>query len=702
MANGLLRVVSPDALAAAERRDAERRRAAEAAALPDQFSSALAAHIRRRWEAFRRHRDSSAGWSDRMLAALRVFRGEYSPRQLAEIERFGGSTVYARITAAKCRAATALLRDLYLGPDRPWGIEPTPEPNIPSHAAEAIQELVQAEAMALVAQGVPLDADALRTRTLQLAEAARNAARKQARLRAKDVERAVEDILVEGGFYEALAQFLVDLPLFPFACVKGPVARVVDAVKWGNGGVPVMAKQPKLFWHRVSPFDVWFTPGVSDIAHAEVVERVRYTRADLVELMDLPGFDANAVRAALDDYASGHVETMDASEHTRATLEHRESPVTNESGLIDGLEFHGSVPARLVLDWIASAGSSDEVLSDLADEVEAYGSERDVSVQAWLIGRHVIKVQLEPSPRKRHPYFITSYEKVPGTPVGNALPDILSDIQDVCNATLRALVNNQAMSSGPQVVVDRDQLLPTDDITTLYPWKVWSVSGDGLGVRAPPVSFFQPASNAQELLVVYEKFTQIADEISAIPRYVTGSERLGGAGRTASGLAMLMGNASKVLQSVAANIDRDVIGPLLRHLFDIVLFSSVTLPHGVLLQGDEEIRVKGVLVAVQRETLRQRQLEFLQITSNPLDAQILGVPGRAKLLSEVAATLGLDGEEIVPDPETLAQQQQQQGVAPPQAQAGPALSPSPVIGVDENASAFGQAPRTALLQNSGG
>ena len=44
------------------------------------------------------------------------------------------------------------------------------------------------------------------------------------------------------------------------------------------------------------------------------------------------------------------------------------------------------------------------------------------------------------------------------TKIGNALPDILADIQDVCNATLRALINNQAMASGPQVVVDEERL----------------------------------------------------------------------------------------------------------------------------------------------------------------------------------------------------------------------------------------------------
>ena len=88
--------------------------------------------------------------------------------------------------------------------------------------------------------------------------------------------------------------------------------------------------------------------------------------------------------------------------------------------------------------------------------------------------------------------------------------------------------------------------------------------------------FFQPNSNAQELFGVYEKFTQIADELSAIPRYITGSERLGGAGRTASGLAMLMGNAAKILQTVAANIDNDVIEPAVAELYDMVMLTDTT------------------------------------------------------------------------------------------------------------------------------
>ncbi|MEG7718317.1 hypothetical protein U2195_14840, partial [Listeria monocytogenes] len=81
---------------------------------------------------------------------------------------------------------------------------------------------------------------------------------------------------------------------------------------------------------------------------------------------------------------------------------------------------------------------------------------------------------------------------------------------------------------------------------------------------------------------------------------------------------MLMGNASKILQTVSANIDRDVVEPSMQQLQDIILLTDTT----GLLSGDERLTVQGVNVAIQRETLRQRKIEFLTATANPLDTKI--------------------------------------------------------------------------------
>lgn len=661
---GLINVVPPAELesriAERDRENYKKRQSADGQS--KMVEDNLASHIRTQWEQMRRHRNSSAGWTERLLSAMRAFTGQYDPAQLAEIKKFGGSEVYARIIAMKCRGASSLLRDVFLTPDRPWAIEPPADPDVPEMIMQKIVMLTTSEAQNMQRSGVAVEPAQVRDRINQLMESARGAEKKAARARAKAAQDKIDEILESGGFYKALAEFLVDLPLFPFACIKGPVVKIVPTVKWVDGKAET-SNTPRLFWQRVSPFDLWWTSGVSDIEDASVVERTRITRADLNDLLDLPGYNTANIRAALEAYgARGYNETPDSGESERADYENRENPNTNTSGMISCLEFNGNIQGKLLLEY----GMDPATITDPM---------RDYMVQAYLVGQYVIKVQLSPSPRKRHPYFITSFEKVPGTPVGNGLPDILSDIQTVANATLRSLVNNLSLASGPQVVVRDDMVSPGADGDELYPWKRWHVQADmmmGAGQTIKPVDFFQPESNAQELLGVYMKFGEIADELSAIPRHMSGANPGGGAGRTASGLAMLMGNASKILQTVAANIDRDVMNPALISLYDMIMLTDTT---GIL-SGDENVRVMGVNVAVQRETQRVRQLEFLQITANPIDAQIIGIPGRAKVLRSVASEIGLDGEGIVPPDDQLAASMQQAQAANMAANGEKSASPS--------------------------
>ncbi len=651
---GVLRVVPPAQLNAAVKARDEAQ-AATAQSVNDATLTNLASFIRTQFETFKQHRNNAAaGWSERLLVALRAFNGQYDPTKLGEIKKFGGSEVYARLIAMKCRGASSLLRDVYLSSDRPWGIDPPDDPEIPPEIIASISELVGVEAQTQAQAGAPIDAAAIRDRTFSLMEAARQAAKKRAADQASIAEDKIDELLTEGKFYEALAAFLVDLPLFPFACIKGPVVRIVPSVVWTNGKATIQQK-PRLFWNRVSPFDLWWTPGCSDIEDAAVIERTRVTRADLNDLLDLPGYNTEAIRAVLDEYGRGGInDDWDTTDAERANQESRENPNMNRSGLLSCLEYHGNVQGRMLLEY-----GMDK--TQIPDEM------RDYMVQAWLIGRHVIKVQFSPSPRKRHPYFITSFEKVPGTPVGNGLPDILSDVQEVCNATLRALVNNLSISSGPQVVVNTERLAPDEDGEELYPWKRWRVTSDPFGNNSgsqKPIDFFQPNSNAGELLATYQKFSDIADELSAIPKYLSGNTS-GGAGRTASGLAMLMGNASKILQTVAANVDRDVMQGVMSNLFDMIMLTDTS----GLLSGEETIRVKGVNVAIQRETERSRQIEFLQATANPIDAQIIGPNGRAVVLRKVADSIGIDGAQVVPSEDDLKAQMNAQNMAQAGAQA---------------------------------
>ena len=631
---GFLRVISPgqvdqrDRDAAARRLDATR-----PLDVPD-----LGSWIRQQWFVFRNHRNQGNNpLNQRLLRAQRMFEGKYDAEKLSQIQAFGGSEVYSRQVANKSRGATALLRDVYLGPDRPWGLRPVDDPPIPPEIRTSILQLIATEVQTLRMSGQPVEENQVHMRYVNLLHAATQAARRNAMTQADAAADKMDDILRAGGFYEALGEFLQDLPLFPYAVLKGPVVRMVPRLTWLDRR-PSIQNKPVMFWERVNPFDVYWSPGASALSDAAVIQRVRYTRADLNDLLGVPGYDEKAVRGALTDYAHGLREWLDAPDPEQAINEGREDPSLNRSQYIEGLEFHGNVQGQTLLD----EGVRLKLVPD---------PDRDYMIQTWVIGRHTVKTIINPSPRQRHPFYLTSFEKVPATIAGHALPDILEDIQEVANAAYRALVNNLSISSGPQVIVNDEMISPTENGDELYPWKRWHVQGDPLGNQREPVTFFQPTSNTQELLGVINAMNVMADEQSAIPRYLTGESLSGGAGRTASGLSMLMGNAAKVLQTVASNVDTNVLEPLIESLYEMIMLTDDT---GIL-TGDEQIQVLGSKVSAKRETERQRQLQFLQITANPIDGPIIGELGRARLLRAISEGMGLP-DDIVPDDQTLQAQ----------------------------------------------
>src|SRR5262245_26290486 len=148
---GLDRTVSNAEIMAAERRQMEEQRASQADTLS---YIGLAGYIRQQWDMMCQHRNTVNGWSDRLLSSLRCIQGQYEPQKLAEIRRFGGSEVYARLIAAKIRGAQSLLRDVYLGADKAWGLRGPDDPTIPTEQLQSIEQLVTAEVQS-AAMGAP-------------------------------------------------------------------------------------------------------------------------------------------------------------------------------------------------------------------------------------------------------------------------------------------------------------------------------------------------------------------------------------------------------------------------------------------------------------------------------------------------------------------------------------------------------------------
>jgi hypothetical protein len=329
----------------------------------------------------------------------------------------------------------------------------------------------------------------------------------------------------------------------------------------------------------------------------------------------------------------------------------------------DALEYHGPIQGRYLMDWGLDS-------TEVDDPEEMY------EVCIWMIGKWVIKAQLNYDPLGVRPYFKASYEEVPGEFWGYGLPDILDDVQGVVNAAVRSLVNNMGIASGPQVAVNIDRLPPDVDITSLTPWHIWQVNDSQYGTNSgKAIEFYQPNSNVNELLTVIEKFYQFADDFSLVPRYMAGSDKVGGAGRTASGLSMLMDAANKGLKGVVANIDTGILAPMLTKLYNY----NMEYDEDDSIKGDAQVVAEGAVALMRIESLQLRRNEFLQATANEIDMQIMGVEGRGTVLRAVAEGLELNTDKVVPPEEELQQAQLAQMAMPPSGGQG-VNAPTPTMG----------------------
>ena len=164
---------------------------------------------------------------------------------------------------------------------------------------------------------------------------------------------------------------------------------------------------------------------------------------------------------------------------------------------------------------------------------------------------------------------------------------------------------------------------------------------------------------------VFEKFSARADEDTMIPRYMSG-ENTPGAGRTSSGLSMLISNAGKGIKQVISNIDHNVITPAIERLYQ----DNLRYSDDPDLIGDVSIVAKGASSLVVKEAEAIRRNEFLQtVLNSPVAQQIVGMEGAAELLRDQAKNLSGNVDRIVPDRKQINTiQQQQQMIAELQGQ----------------------------------
>ena len=612
-------------------------------------------------KAFEKNRDAkrSSGIEDEIFTCLRDFNGEYSASDLSRIQEEGGSNIFMNLTATKVRAAQSWIRDILLSPNEdPFTIKPTPIPSLPEDLEAKLEKAFKEEFLQKKSEvtqdgqqpptpkQVQDTISTLNRDKRDVKDAVLEEINLEALEQMKVMERKIKDDLKEGKWEDALSEFIEDFCIFPAAIMKGPVITKKDKLVW-EGGIPIVREDFLFLNKRVNPIDVYPDPSGSSPQDGDFIEHMRLSKTEVYSLKGITGYNSEAIDKVLENNIDGSCWFDTGIESEKAEEEKRGDMIDANDGIYHALHFWGIAKTEDIEDWGL-------VVPDTEDENKYW------EIEAILVGTEVIKCKLNDDPLKRRPYYKASYQNIPGAFWGRSLPSLMRDIQRMCNACARALASNMGLAAGPQIELYIDRLADAGDIEEIKPLKIWQVTNDPTGAQGRAINFFQVPSIANELLGVYEKFEQKADDATGIPRYSYGNERVGGAAQTASGLSMLLESATKSIKDAIRHIDVGLIVPRVEYQF----FWNI-IKNKVPYSGDIDVIALGSSTLTMKGAQTAKRQEFLQITANENDQRLMGPEGRAELLRQLGKDLGLTAK-IVPSrlelrkkiEEEKAQQQQ--------------------------------------------
>ena len=447
---------------------------------------------------------------------------------------------------------------------------------------------------------------------------------------ARRMEKLIHDQIDESNGSSEIRNALLESALLGTGIVKGPFNFNKKLHKWdvnedGNREYnPLEVRVPRIEF--VSCWDFYPDPSATNMEECEyVVHRHKMNRSQLRQLRNMPYFDEDAIRDAI-QMGANYVE----KDYEYAIRDDNQTEEDYQSNF-EVLEYWG----------IMDAEYAREVGVELSDDIDDLD---EVQINAWICGDKVLRAVINPFTPYRLPYHAFPYERNPYNFFGIGIAENMDDSQQIMNGHARMAIDNLAMSGSLVFDVDESALVGGQSME-IYPGKIFRRQA---GMPGQAIHGLKFPNTSQENLMMFDKFRQLADEQTGIPSYSHGQTGVQSMTRTASGMSMLLGAASLNIKTVVKNLDDFLLKPLGESYFQ---WNMQFLEDVLDVKGDLEVKATGTNSLMQKEVRSQRLTMFLQTAQSPAIAPFVKI---SKLVSELAYSLDLDPEEILNDPEEAA------------------------------------------------
>lgn len=577
-------------------------------------------------------------YEDIWLKDLRQYKGIYDPEVLAKLDP-KRSKSFIRETRTKVRTIDARILDLLFpaNGEKNWDIQVTPVPSVPAPIEKDLLAQVTAVIKAAGEDRQPTKSEmdiAIQTFATETA---------------KRMSTEINDQLVEIKYRSIIRDVMHSGHLYGTGWLKGPLIDQVIEPHWemqqkvsvdaaGNqiptwSWVLVQKKINRPYAEFKPIWDVYPDLSVTDKDLCRFFcERHVMPRHKLLQLAAREDFDGTFIKEYISSNPDGKAEYANFENELYNLKESNTSPRPPIKGAYEVIEYWGyaSVSDLLELDP-----------ERFLEITKTLGVDDDVPCNIWILDKTVIKVEIQPITGLVIPYYVYYFDKDETSIYGEGIAAIMRDPQRLVNASIRAMIDNAAHCAGPQYEVNVDLLADGEDPSDIGAFKVWLRTGRDADVAGKEVVRVKTiASYTPEFLNMYGLFSRLGDEVTIVPRYLQGDARVSGAGRTASGLSMLMGQANVGLSDLVKMFDDGITKPFITSMYNW----NMEFNDKQDIKGDMKIIARGSTALMAKEIRAQQIQTFLQMTLNPEDVTWIK---RGNLLRRWSESTDIGGDEAV-------------------------------------------------------
>lgn len=307
-----------------------------------------------------------------------------------------------------------------------------------------------------------------------------------------------------------------------------------------EGGITSLVPQEviRVHCHPVSPYEFAIDPGARSIEEAHgMVHRCRVPLHSVYEKQNAGIYDPDIQVEAMSS------DTMISYDE----LSGRPAPQgTNESDLVNILEYHGLVPAY----YLPDTGVSEKDLDKLVEVIVTIANDQ-----------HLLRCVRNPFPMQDRSFVAFQQDRKPGEFYGRGVCSKGYWPQKVLDAEIRARIEALSYSTHPMTVTNSAMLVNRGAGFQVHAGKNIMVNGDPTQAIMPikfpgPDPFtFQQAGDMERMVEMATGAVQAATSPSINAR-----------NNTATGISIMQGAAIKRSKRTLQNLERSYIRPMVRKM----------------------------------------------------------------------------------------------------------------------------------------